>query len=85
MEAVLGPRVPGLRCPGIPGTSRDVPDLEAVLSPRVPDPNVLDYPRTSRDVPDLEVVLSPRVTGPRCPGIYQDIPGCPRPGGSVRP
>ena len=29
-------------------------------------------------------MLSPRVPGPRCPGISGDIPGCPRPGGSVR-
>ena len=46
--------------------------------------DVLGYLGTSRDVPDLEAVLSPRVPGPRSPGISGDIPGCPRPGGSVR-
>ena len=29
-------------------------------------------------------MLGPRVRGPRCPGTSGDIPGCPRPGGSVR-
>ena len=29
-------------------------------------------------------MLGPRVPGPRCPRIYQDTPGCHRPGGSVR-
>ena len=46
--------------------------------------DVLGYPGRSQDVPDVEAALDPRVPGLRCPGIYQDIPGCPRPGGSVR-
>ena len=65
---------------GYTRTSRDVPELEAVLGPMVPESQVQDvlgYTWTSRDVPELEAVLGPRVPGPRCPGIYQDIPGCP--------
>ena len=85
LEAVLSPRVPGPRCPGISG---DIPGCPrpggSVRSPESQVQDVLGYTRTSRDVPDLEAVLSPRVPGPRCPGIYQDIPGCPRPGGSVK-
>ena len=46
--------------------------------------HLLGHPRTSQDVPDLEAVLGPRVPGPRCPGIYQNILECPRPGGSVK-
>ena len=111
LEAVLGPRVPGPRCPGISGDIPGCPRPGGSVrsqSPRskmswdirghpgmsqtwrqcqVPESQVQDvlgYPGTSRDVPDLEAVSGPRVPGPRCPGISGDIPGCPRPGGSVR-
>ena len=111
MEAVLSPRVPGPRCPGISGDIPGCPRPGGSVrsqSPRskmswdiqghpgmsqtwrqcqVPESQVQDvlgYLGTSRDVPDLEAVLGPRVPGPRCPGISRDIPGCPRPGGSVR-